>query len=74
MLPPPEHAPSALQARLQRGNILLKQGHTQEARQDFEAVVSTTGVELPFWVPWDLAPGPSTASSPPPQPRELWGK
>lgn len=28
------------QARLQRGNILLKQGNTQEAREDFEAVVS----------------------------------
>lgn len=28
------------QARLQRGNILLKQGSTQEAREDFEAVVS----------------------------------
>lgn len=26
-------------ARLQRGNILLKQGSTQDARQDFEAVV-----------------------------------
>lgn len=29
------------QARLQRGNILLKQGNTQEAREDFEAVVSS---------------------------------
>ena len=28
------------QARLQRGNILLKQGNTQEAMEDFEAVVS----------------------------------
>lgn len=28
-----------VQARLQRGNILLKQGNTQEAREDFEAVV-----------------------------------
>lgn len=27
------------QARLQRGNILLKQGNTQEAREDFEEVV-----------------------------------
>lgn len=27
------------QARLQRGNILLKQGNTQEAREDFDAVV-----------------------------------
>ncbi len=30
------------QARLQRGNILLKQGSTQEAREDFQAVVSET--------------------------------
>lgn len=27
------------QARIQRGNILLKQGNTQEARDDFQAVV-----------------------------------
>uniref|UniRef100_A0A669CTS6 DnaJ (Hsp40) homolog, subfamily C, member 3b n=1 Tax=Oreochromis niloticus TaxID=8128 RepID=A0A669CTS6_ORENI len=31
--------PDFLAARLQRGNILLKQGSTQEAREDFEAVV-----------------------------------
>lgn len=31
--------PDFLAARLQRGNILLKQGNTQEARQDFEAVL-----------------------------------
>lgn len=31
---------SYFQARLQRGNILLKQGSTQDAREDFEAVVS----------------------------------
>lgn len=31
-----------VQARLQRGNILLKQGNTQEAREDFEAVVGFT--------------------------------
>uniref|UniRef100_A0A669CAL0 DnaJ (Hsp40) homolog, subfamily C, member 3b n=1 Tax=Oreochromis niloticus TaxID=8128 RepID=A0A669CAL0_ORENI len=35
--------PDFLAARLQRGNILLKQGSTQEAREDFEAVIS----------PWD---------------------
>uniref|UniRef100_A0A8C4I5J6 DnaJ (Hsp40) homolog, subfamily C, member 3b n=1 Tax=Dicentrarchus labrax TaxID=13489 RepID=A0A8C4I5J6_DICLA len=35
--------PDFLAARLQRGNILLKQGNTQEAREDFEAVIS----------PWD---------------------
>ncbi|XP_014382449.1 dnaJ homolog subfamily C member 3-like [Alligator sinensis] len=34
-----ELKPDFLAARLQRGNILLKQGHTQEARQDFEAVL-----------------------------------
>uniref|UniRef100_A0A674BJH5 DnaJ (Hsp40) homolog, subfamily C, member 3b n=1 Tax=Salmo trutta TaxID=8032 RepID=A0A674BJH5_SALTR len=32
--------PDFLAARLQRGNIFLKQGNTQEAREDFEAVVS----------------------------------
>uniref|UniRef100_A0A7N8WU37 DnaJ (Hsp40) homolog, subfamily C, member 3b n=1 Tax=Mastacembelus armatus TaxID=205130 RepID=A0A7N8WU37_9TELE len=37
--------PDFLAARLQRGNILLKQGNTQEAREDFEAVIS----------PWDPA-------------------
>uniref|UniRef100_A0A669D579 DnaJ homolog subfamily C member 3 n=1 Tax=Oreochromis niloticus TaxID=8128 RepID=A0A669D579_ORENI len=31
--------PDFLAARLQRGNILLKQGSTQEAREDFEAVL-----------------------------------
>lgn len=31
---------SYFQARLQRGNILLKQGSTEDAREDFEAVVS----------------------------------
>ncbi|XP_029931960.1 dnaJ homolog subfamily C member 3b [Myripristis murdjan] len=31
--------PDFLAARLQRGNILLKQGNTQEAREDFEAVL-----------------------------------
>ncbi|KAM7366336.1 hypothetical protein PAMP_015784 [Pampus punctatissimus] len=31
--------PDFLAARLQRGNILLKQGNTQEAREDFESVV-----------------------------------
>uniref|UniRef100_A0A8B9J5M7 DnaJ (Hsp40) homolog, subfamily C, member 3b n=1 Tax=Astyanax mexicanus TaxID=7994 RepID=A0A8B9J5M7_ASTMX len=35
--------PDFLAARIQRGNILLKQGNTQEAREDFEAVLS----------PWD---------------------
>uniref|UniRef100_A0A8C7FY58 DnaJ (Hsp40) homolog, subfamily C, member 3b n=2 Tax=Oncorhynchus TaxID=8016 RepID=A0A8C7FY58_ONCKI len=35
--------PDFLAARLQRGNIFLKQGNTQEAREDFEAVLS----------PWD---------------------
>uniref|UniRef100_A0A4W5KP54 DnaJ (Hsp40) homolog, subfamily C, member 3b n=1 Tax=Hucho hucho TaxID=62062 RepID=A0A4W5KP54_9TELE len=32
--------PDFLAARLQRGNIFLKQGNTQEAREDFEAVVN----------------------------------
>ncbi|XP_036380483.1 dnaJ homolog subfamily C member 3-like [Megalops cyprinoides] len=32
--------PDFLPARLQRGNILLKQGNTQEAREDFQAVLS----------------------------------
>lgn len=32
--------PPCFQARLQRGNILLKQGNTQEAREDFETVVN----------------------------------
>ncbi|XP_037539667.1 dnaJ homolog subfamily C member 3b [Nematolebias whitei] len=31
--------PDFLPARLQRGNILLKQGNTQEAREDFETVL-----------------------------------
>ncbi|XP_038126260.1 dnaJ homolog subfamily C member 3b [Cyprinodon tularosa] len=31
--------PDFLPARLQRGNILLKQGNTQEAREDFEMVL-----------------------------------
>ncbi|XP_029609758.1 dnaJ homolog subfamily C member 3 isoform X2 [Salmo trutta] len=31
--------PDFLAARLQRGNILLKQGNTQEAREDFETVL-----------------------------------
>uniref|UniRef100_A0A3Q3WW20 J domain-containing protein n=1 Tax=Mola mola TaxID=94237 RepID=A0A3Q3WW20_MOLML len=31
--------PDFLAARLQRGNILLKQGNTQEAREDFQAVL-----------------------------------
>ncbi|XP_051982791.1 dnaJ homolog subfamily C member 3-like [Xyrauchen texanus] len=31
--------PDFLAARLQRGNILLKQGSTQEAREDFQAVL-----------------------------------
>lgn len=31
--------PDFLAARIQRGNILLKQGNTQEAREDFEAVL-----------------------------------
>ncbi|XP_041093234.1 dnaJ homolog subfamily C member 3b [Polyodon spathula] len=31
--------PDFLAARLQRGNILLKQGNAQEAREDFEAVL-----------------------------------
>ncbi|XP_062850276.1 dnaJ homolog subfamily C member 3b [Trichomycterus rosablanca] len=31
--------PDFLAARLQRGNILLKQGHVQEAREDFQAVL-----------------------------------
>ncbi|XP_061524634.1 dnaJ homolog subfamily C member 3b isoform X1 [Phycodurus eques] len=34
--------PDFLAARLQRGNILLKQGNAQEARDDFEAVVSAS--------------------------------
>uniref|UniRef100_A0A8C6UHK2 DnaJ (Hsp40) homolog, subfamily C, member 3b n=1 Tax=Neogobius melanostomus TaxID=47308 RepID=A0A8C6UHK2_9GOBI len=33
-------SPDFLAARLQRGNILLKQGNTQEAMEDFEIVVS----------------------------------
>ncbi|XP_068611868.1 dnaJ homolog subfamily C member 3b [Brachionichthys hirsutus] len=31
--------PDFLAARMQRGNILLKQGNTQDAREDFEAVL-----------------------------------
>uniref|UniRef100_A0A3P9KFV2 DnaJ (Hsp40) homolog, subfamily C, member 3b n=1 Tax=Oryzias latipes TaxID=8090 RepID=A0A3P9KFV2_ORYLA len=38
-----ELKPDFLAARLQRGNILLKQGNTEEARADFESVIS----------PWD---------------------
>ncbi|TRY57605.1 hypothetical protein DNTS_032187 [Danionella cerebrum] len=38
--------PDFLAARLQRGNILLKQGSTPEAREDFLAVVSETNVFL----------------------------
>uniref|UniRef100_A0A669BV21 DnaJ homolog subfamily C member 3 n=1 Tax=Oreochromis niloticus TaxID=8128 RepID=A0A669BV21_ORENI len=37
--------PDFLAARLQRGNILLKQGSTQEAREDFEAVRSSDNEE-----------------------------
>uniref|UniRef100_A0A8C7W2X4 DnaJ (Hsp40) homolog, subfamily C, member 3b n=1 Tax=Oncorhynchus mykiss TaxID=8022 RepID=A0A8C7W2X4_ONCMY len=40
--------PDFLAARLQRGNIFLKQGNTQEAREDFEAVVS---LDLSPWDP-----------------------
>ncbi|ETE69585.1 DnaJ-like subfamily C member 3 [Ophiophagus hannah] len=36
-----ELKPDFLAARLQRGNILLKQGYTQEAKQDFEAVLKS---------------------------------
>uniref|UniRef100_A0A4W4DYZ5 J domain-containing protein n=1 Tax=Electrophorus electricus TaxID=8005 RepID=A0A4W4DYZ5_ELEEL len=35
-----ELKPDFLAARIQRGNILLKQGNIQEAREDFQAVVS----------------------------------
>uniref|UniRef100_A0AAY5EN10 J domain-containing protein n=1 Tax=Electrophorus electricus TaxID=8005 RepID=A0AAY5EN10_ELEEL len=38
-----ELKPDFLAARIQRGNILLKQGNIQEAREDFQAVIS----------PWD---------------------
>ncbi|RVE60462.1 hypothetical protein OJAV_G00181310 [Oryzias javanicus] len=34
-----ELKPDFLAARLQRGNILLKQGNTEEAREDFESVL-----------------------------------
>uniref|UniRef100_A0A8C7F3Z1 DnaJ (Hsp40) homolog, subfamily C, member 3b n=1 Tax=Oncorhynchus kisutch TaxID=8019 RepID=A0A8C7F3Z1_ONCKI len=40
--------PDFLAARLQRGNILLKQGNTQDAREDFETVVS---LDLSPWDP-----------------------
>uniref|UniRef100_A0A672ZKK7 DnaJ homolog subfamily C member 3-like n=1 Tax=Sphaeramia orbicularis TaxID=375764 RepID=A0A672ZKK7_9TELE len=40
--------PDFLAARLQRGNILMKQGNTQEAREDFEAVVRFTALGFPF--------------------------
>uniref|UniRef100_A0A8C1WXN9 DnaJ (Hsp40) homolog, subfamily C, member 3b n=1 Tax=Cyprinus carpio TaxID=7962 RepID=A0A8C1WXN9_CYPCA len=42
--------PDFLAARLQRGNILLKQGNTEEAREDFLAVVSET-IPLFFYNP-----------------------
>ncbi|XP_007551430.1 dnaJ homolog subfamily C member 3b [Poecilia latipinna] len=35
--------PDFLPARLQRGNILLKQGNTQEAREDFRMVLQRSG-------------------------------
>ncbi|XP_078525782.1 dnaJ homolog subfamily C member 3-like [Lissotriton helveticus] len=37
-----ELKPDFLAARLQRGNILLKQGDTQEAKDDFEAVLQNS--------------------------------
>uniref|UniRef100_A0A8C7P8G5 DnaJ (Hsp40) homolog, subfamily C, member 3b n=1 Tax=Oncorhynchus mykiss TaxID=8022 RepID=A0A8C7P8G5_ONCMY len=50
--------PDFLAARLQRGNILLKQGNTQDAREDFETVVrkihTTELTSLsPQLSPWD---------------------
>uniref|UniRef100_A0A8C8K4Q7 J domain-containing protein n=1 Tax=Oncorhynchus tshawytscha TaxID=74940 RepID=A0A8C8K4Q7_ONCTS len=50
--------PDFLAARLQRGNILLKQGNTQDAREDFETVVRkihTTDLTSlsPQLSPWD---------------------
>uniref|UniRef100_A0A672R3K9 DnaJ homolog subfamily C member 3-like n=1 Tax=Sinocyclocheilus grahami TaxID=75366 RepID=A0A672R3K9_SINGR len=38
--------PDFLAARLQRGNILLKQGNTEEAREDFLAVVNSKTLML----------------------------
>lgn len=43
---PSLYFPALFQARLQRGNILLKQGSTQEAREDFEAVVRVKVLNL----------------------------